>query len=272
MTWTRRKFIKTSILGGLGLIILDSVWFEKYFIETNEFLIGNSTNDKFDLKIIQISDLHIHSLNKQLKKLTKKINNYKPDLIVITGDSVDSKDNCKILNQFLNRLDNSTKKFAILGNWEYWGRIDVEELKLTYALNNCELLINQSRQLQINNKTITITGVDDYLAGNADIDLALKEFNKSDYHIILNHCPQYSDVILEKLRNKIEFNFILSGHTHGGQVNLFGYAPFTPQGSGKYLKGWYNNNKLYVSKGIGTSILPIRFLSRAEIAVFNLSK
>lgn len=272
MTWTRRKFIKTGLLACTGFILLDSFWLEKYFIEINEFCLGKATDDNFDLKVIQISDLHLKSLNGQLKTLARNINEHKPDLVFFTGDSVDDKKNLFILNQFLDKLDKSIKKFAILGNWEYWGSVDLEDLRMTYEVNNCELLINNSRQLTIKDKTISITGIDDYLGGKSDIDIALKDFKQSDYHIILNHCPEYGDIISEKLKGKVSYDFMLSGHTHGGQINLFGFVPFKPKGSGKYLKGWYTDKKIYVSKGIGTSIFPARFMAKAEIAVFKLRK
>ena len=82
----------------------------------------------------------------------------------------------------------------------------------------------------------------------------------------------YSDYIAKKQNETRKVDLILSGHTHGGQVNLLGYVPYTPWGSGKYLKGMYdqNNTKIYVSKGIGTTFLPIRFGAKAEIAVFYL--
>lgn len=268
MKWTRRKFIKTGLLGGFGFILLDSLWLEKYFIETNYFNIGKATEENYDLKVIQISDLHLQTLNGQLKRLVKKINKLKPDLILITGDSVDTRNNVFVLDQFLGLIHNDIKKYAILGNWEYWAGINIKDLRQSYALHNCELLINNSRQLTIKNKTISITGVDDYIGGNADIDDALREFKQSDYHIILNHCPEYSDFIYEKLKAKVAYDFILSGHTHGGQINIFGFVPFKPKGSGKYLKGWYKDKNIYVSKGIGTSIFPARFMAKAEIAVF----
>ena len=65
---------------------------------------------------------------------------------------------------------------------------------------------------------------------------------------------------------------VLSGHTHGGQITFLGIAPFKPQGSGKYLKGWYKKSgpKMYISKGIGTSILPIRFGARAEMVQIDI--
>lgn len=65
---------------------------------------------------------------------------------------------------------------------------------------------------------------------------------------------------------------ILSGHTHGGQIVLFGNVFFTPLGSGSYVKGWYENehSRMFVSKGIGTSALPIRFGARAEATIFYI--
>ncbi|MBF9223562.1 metallophosphoesterase [Hymenobacter sp. BT662] len=234
---------------------------------------GKSSAGKFDMKVVQVSDIHIHSVNHQLKQLAQQLNTLKPDLILITGDAVDEAGNIHLLNTFLRLININLKKVAILGNWEYWGRIDLTALKHTYTENNCDLLVNESRQYSFRNKTIALTGVDDYIGGTADIDFALTTYRKSDYHIILNHCPQYSETIATQVPKTVPVDFILSGHTHGGQINLFGFVPFTPRGSGKYLKGWYNDNALnmYVSKGVGTSILPARFMARAEIAVFYMA-
>ncbi len=65
---------------------------------------------------------------------------------------------------------------------------------------------------------------------------------------------------------------VLSGHTHGGQITFFGLKIYTPGGSGNYLKGWYQLDtiKMYVSKGIGTTVLPLRFFARAEVAIFYI--
>lgn len=273
MQISRRKFIKAGVLVTTGVVLADAFWVEKFFIEVNEFFIGSATKNTANIKVVQISDLHIQSVNYQLSQLTNKLNKLKPDIILITGDSVDNAKNISILNDFLKLIDKDIKKVAILGNWEYWGKIDLTKLNEIYADNNCTLLVNQTIQYLIRNKTISITGVDDYIAGNANIEAAIKDYKKSDHHIILNHCPQYSDSISRKLTQDINVDFILSGHTHGGQINIFGYIPFLPRGSGKYVKGWYNDNipKLYVSKGIGTSIFPTRFGARAEIAIFNLT-
>jgi predicted MPP superfamily phosphohydrolase len=272
MTWTRARFIKTGILASIGILLVDGLWFEKFFIETNEFFMGKSTLDNTDIKVVQVSDLHIKTLNAQLIRLTKKLNEIQPDLILLTGDAIDDPKKLPVLNEFLKLINAGVKKVAILGNWEYWGSVDLKKLADLYLDNNCDLLVNKTSQYSFRQKNISITGVDDYVGGQADIDLALKDFKKSDYHIILNHCPEYSDIIQEKISKDIPVDVILSGHTHGGQINLFGLVPFKPQGSGKYLKGWYKDSGMnfYVSKGVGTSILPIRFMARSEVAVFNL--
>ncbi|HEU0012912.1 MAG TPA: hypothetical protein VFQ45_04475, partial [Longimicrobium sp.] len=66
---------------------------------------------------------------------------------------------------------------------------------------------------------------------------------------------------------------MLSGHTHGGQVNLFGWAPVLPRGSGRYVRGWFRDPgaiPLYVSRGIGTSQYPVRLGSPPELALFDI--
>lgn len=263
-------YLKYKILSVGDDVWLNKLWFEQYFFDTNEYLLGKATSDNYDLKVIQVSDLHIRHINKRLKRIAKIINSEQPDLILFTGDSFDHKDNMPIFEQFIQLLDISTKKFAILGNWEIHSEAEIIELSQIYQAYNSELLINESIQLTINDKRVAITGVDDFIDGNADIEIATQNYKESDYHIILSHKPGYNDQIYEKLKDKIPYDFILSGHTHGGQINLFGWTPAVPKGSGKYLKGWYEKEKAYVSKGIGVSDLPFRFLSNAEIAIFKL--
>lgn len=269
---TRRKFIGTALLTG-GALFTDAYWVERYFIEKKEFYFGAATSKTGNFRVVQITDLHLNSLTYQLKELAVMLNKLRPELIVITGDAIDNANNIPLLNKFLQLIDKGIQKVAILGNWEYQAFVNLDDLKKMYASNNCELLINETRQYMFKQKTISITGVDDYLRGHADFTMALQEYKQSDYHIVLSHCPQYRDDIAILLNNDVKVDFVLSGHTHGGQITLFGFAPYLPQGSGRYVKGWYkeNNPKLYVSKGIGTGVVPLRFCARAEVAIFNLA-
>jgi uncharacterized protein len=169
-------------------------------------------------------------------------------------------------------IDRNIPKIAILGNWEYWGKIDLPKLKKIYEAHGGVLLINECLQLTLKNKQILFTGVDDFLGGHADIQKSTEKYQPSDFHIILNHCPEYSETIQHELQSETPANLILSGHTHGGQINIFGYIPFMPKGSGRFVSGWYTDRQpnIYVSKGIGTSKIPARFGARAEIALFHL--
>jgi len=266
---TRRKFIKRGILALIGLVLLDSIWFEKYVIDWNYFDISKSKKNR--IKIIQISDLHFDELRYFHKTIARKINSIQPDLVFITGDSVDKTGKTESLNEFLQLIDQSIQKYAITGNWEYWGDIDLQELKSVYSKNNCELLINENRTISIRNREISIIGIDDFVGGNADFGKAVENLKETETTIVLSHCPEHRDIITKEKGN-LNIDLVLSGHTHGGQITFLGIAPFKPKGSGKYLKGWYTESepKMYISKGIGTSILPIRFGARAEMVEMDI--
>lgn len=95
------------------------------------------------------------------------------------------------------------------------------------------------------------------------------------------NCPLHRDAPSLRGRSRrregtASVDLVLSGHTHGGQVQLAGWAPVTPRGSGRYLEGWYGDHAedgvppMYVSRGVGTSGIPVRLGSRPELAVFEL--
>lgn len=271
MAISRRKFIEYGLYLAGTAVLVDSLWAEQFFIEIKEFNFKNATPENYNLKILQLSDLHLKSVNYQLKKLAEKINSIKPDLIVITGDAIEESSKLTDLDEFLKLIAVDIKKVAILGNWEYWGEIDIDLLTKMYKSHNCDLLINQNKQYKVNGKKITITGLDDFIGNKADFKQSVINIKDSKFHLVLNHCPAYNDeIIKEANKSDLTVDLILSGHTHGGQINLLGNVLFLPEGSGEYVKGWYKKKgvSMYVSKGIGTSILPVRFGSRSEVAVF----
>lgn len=266
---TRRKFIKGGILASIGFLFLDALWFEKYVIEWNYFDISKLEKNK--LKIIQISDLHIDELRYFHNSIAKKINAIKPDLLFFTGDSLNTTKELTPLKEFLELIDKPIQKYAITGNWEYWGNVNLTKLKDIYSQNNCELLINENRTITIKNREVSIIGIDDFIGGNADFGKAIENLKITETTVVLSHCPEYRDIIT-KQKGNLNIDLVLSGHTHGGQITFFGIVPFKPVGSGMYLKGWYKESepKMYISKGIGTSALPIRFGARAEMVEIDL--
>lgn len=262
--------LKLLILSVLAISLLYTLFFERIFVSVKTFHLSSRTKEAKPLKILQISDLHLQSISYPVRSIAEKVSRLSPDLILLTGDAIDKADNIYLVEDFLKLLNDSIPKAAIPGNWEYWSRTDLKELENIYRHHNCQLLINETIQFIIGEKTVAVTGVDDFVGGNADISLALEDFKPSDLHIVLNHCPEYSAEIFTRKEQDIKIDLILSGHTHGGQVSLFGWTPYLPPGSGGYAHGWYglNGERMYVSRGVGTSLLPLRFGARAEIAVF----
>lgn len=265
---SRRKFLKRGMLGVLGLLFADAFWFEKHFIDWN---VHNLELSKGKIRVLQISDLHLKSIRSVHKQIAKRVNAEPPHILVFTGDSIDEAQNIDLLDKFLNFLDHGIPKYAILGNWEYWGNVDLAALKQVYSKHGCQLLINESVTTSVSDISLTIVGIDDYVGGNADFTKATEQLSTSDICLVMTHCPAHRDVIYQQ-QKELKIDLVLSGHTHGGQFNFLGWAPFTPPGSGKYLKGWYASEgpRTYVSRGIGTSMLPFRFGSRAEIVEFVL--
>lgn len=283
---SRRKILAT--LGGLSFA---GIFGYSGLIEPSTFTITKSLIKKENAgnktRFIQLSDLHLNKINDFHKKLTRSVVALRPDFIVITGDSIDTNGNYELLESFLQLFPHELPKFAILGNWEHWAKFDINQLDSIYRKNNCDLLINRSVVITLQNKDILITGLDDYNASHPSLKNALRNQVPVNNHILLQHSPGFVDMVYDEADGFLtengsdseiytikdfKFDVMLSGHTHGGQIAPFGIAPITPNCSGRYLKGWYNGctPKLFVSRGIGTSGIPLRFMSLPEIAFFEM--
>ena len=175
---TRRKFI----VGGLGLvtslIALDAFWFEKFFIEVNEFYVGTATPDSKNIKLLQISDLHLKSVEARHISLVKEINKIRPELVLLTGDIIDRNRNLDKLDHFLSLFEPSIQKIAILGNWECW-RVHPLQLLEIYEKHQCELMVNHSYKYMFGNTSISISGMDDLIAGRANFKMAMASYTPS---------------------------------------------------------------------------------------------
>ena len=269
----RRSFIIRFFLGFLGLIgltALDAFWFEKYIIDWTEY---DLTDDETEpISLIQLSDIHVKDINFSLRNVADKVNRLQPDILLFTGDTVARNRYFNKLESLLQLFDPTILKVVILGNKEYDSRISLIDFERIFKKYNGMVLVNKNYTFKKNHRYINILGIDDYLAGEADFKKAIDTIKHRELStVILNHCPGYKDKIDVLNENeKLDIKVILSGHTHGGQITFFGKKIYTPGGSGDYLRGWYSNeqSKMYVSKGIGTTILPIRFFARAEASIF----
>jgi len=196
--------------------------------------------------------------------MVTKVNSMNPDILIFSGDMVDNIENIDSFFSCIQLLNIECFKYAILGNWEYWSEIDLNDFRLRLEKLKIKLLVNDTENIVIRNKSISIFGLDDYLGGNPDfsfIDLSANSLN-----IIIAHCPILFEDLVEHNKENIPC-YMLSGHTHGGQITFLGIPIYTPDGSGKFVSGIYKNgnNTLYVSRGIGNSTIDFRLFSNQNI-------
>jgi predicted MPP superfamily phosphohydrolase len=200
------------------------------------------------------------------------IDHLRPDIIVFTGDAIDDPTRLQDLADFMALLPD-VPRVGVLGNWEYWSDADLQELKSIYERRSgSRLLVNEVADYDFNGKKLRMLGLDDFTAGQPSQPWQSPKLS-ADASIVLEHSPglfDSKDTINRILQDR--HDLCLSGHTHSGQVTLFGLALWTPRGSGHFKAGFYDTDhcRLYVSRGIGTSILHLRFGARPELAVFDL--
>jgi len=238
------------------------------FVEPRRVTVTTHRGGDRGVRIVQLTDLHLRDIGSFERRIAETVRGLSPQLVVLTGDSIDAAANVPLLDEFLGSLDARVEKIAILGNWEYWGRVDVGELGRVYARHNCELLVNGVTYRSFGGRRFRFVGLDDFVAGRPDRALISGSAEPEAATILLQHCPGFRDTV----PSPSPVLCMLSGHTHGGQVAPFGWAPVRPEGSGSYVSGWYGEEgalPMYVSRGLGTSIIHARLGAPPEIAVFD---
>lgn len=277
----RRTFLKTLITSVLALIgIGGGTYYYARKIEPallgmhEETIHSAKIPQSFqNYKIIQFTDTHIgfqYSVE-QFKELVKKINNEKPDIILFTGDLVDAPQSYnwnRELTQTLSSLEAPDGKFWIYGNHDHGG-YGTEKVNDVLKESGFTLLQNEAVPIRKENDRIHLAGLDDAMLGKPDFEKTFRDIDTDSFTILLVHEPDYADKAAG-----YPADVQLSGHSHGGQVRLpfIGHL-YTPRYAEKYVKGTFQINDrltLYVSKGIGTTRLPYRFLCKPEFNVYTL--
>jgi predicted MPP superfamily phosphohydrolase len=287
---TRRGFIRLCILGLLTLVGA------KGFINTRnlEFVmlkVGlKHLPFAFDeLRVGQITDIHAGPLvpQKLIKEGVDIIMANRPDMIVLTGDFVSGAtkflwtsyggfkqrhyDYCM---EELGRLNAPLGVFAVLGNHDFWSGQEVA-LKIACGLEDIGVQVLRNKTIPIERKGqfLYLIGVDDYWEGSYNLLRALKNVPEDACRILLSHNPDVNEDI-ENLNERIDF--IISGHTHGGQVVLpFLGALYIPSPFGqKYLAGLVRDKErqTYISRGLGLFFVPIRINCPPEVSLLTLRR
>ena len=261
-------------------VLLDALVLEKYFFKVKTYNIG-AKKGKHSFRLALLADLHFkHTLLPHYERLANKLNQIQPDLLLIAGDTIDSTGEMEPVRKFFGLLDQDMKKVAILGNNDYKAGPGVDSLSRVLGQYNCELLRNKSKSYLLRGEKVVVTGLDDVLESESEFREAVKDVGREKYHLLLIHSPLQQEFIKKEIKkinkerdvaDQLNIGYIFAGHTHGGQVRLPGYVPVLPPRSGDYVNGWYNESRpyLYVTKGFGTSTIPLRFMARSEVTIFN---
>lgn len=293
---TRRSFISNAMRAGVVLGVGKGFYnTSSYGIELVERDVKLRALPKgFDgLKVALLSDTHssITVTKKLLRESALAVMSKKPDLILLGGDYVTgaTKFLSTSVGEFNKKhLDKLTAAFsvlkapmgiyAVLGNHDMWdgeaaARIIVDEFAKKLGavfLRNESVELKKGLDIKKGNEKITLIGIDDYWSNGSIMNLT-KKADKDSVRILLSHNPDINEEI-DLLGERIDL--VLSGHTHGGQVNvpLLG-APYLPSKFGqKYKAGLVRDGlrQTYITRGVGTLMLPVRFGAPPEVTVLTL--
>lgn len=274
-------------LGITALSAYGFCYYQNNILQVTKFNLHLNTND--NIRVLQLSDLHSKEFGKDNSVLLDTVLNEKPDIVVATGDLIDS--NMKRIDNIINFLatiNNSVPVFYIPGNNEMrCNRLN--EILHKLRCNNIIVLENEIKRIKIKSTMINILGLVEKRID--DGELFYEKFNskyegKKSYFLleqlenmnglkfVLSHYPENYEANKDISYSKYKFDIMFSGHAHGGQFILpFVGGLFAP-GQGifpKYYSGMYGKeNKLIVSRGLGNSGFPLRLFNRPNVVIVDI--
>lgn len=267
---------KGIILVLTGLIIIYGLWIEPNRIEVHHVWIRDKYLGKVLEKkiVVQLSDLHIRKIGSREQEILKILNELKPDFIFLTGDYVKWDGDYEAAMTFLAKLKAKAGIWGVMGDYDYSNSRksclfchDVGSGEFT-KIHRVHFLRNSSEMVNLSQGPIWISGIEK-VEEEPTLPITRLQFLKSqEPAIILSHSP-----LMFNLFRKDQDVFILAGDTHGGQIPLpswflkiIGYEKNASYNQGLFKNG---KTKMFVSKGIGTSHLPIRLFRQPEVVVFH---
>ncbi|WP_346239300.1 metallophosphoesterase [Niabella insulamsoli] len=278
----RRKFLKRSAWGlaGIGLATGLYAWqIEPFWLEfvKLQMPIQNLPGHLVGKTLMQISDIHVgerfdyHFLIDSFKRAKA----FHPDIVAYTGDYVSTHNDEVPFEKLEETLKNAVKgklaTIGILGNHDYgvnWSQpLVADQISSMLAKNDIQVLRNEKAAVG----GLNIIGLDDYWGSNFDPGKAMQHFEKTNANIVLCHNPDVCDLDVWQDYD----SWILSGHTHGGQVKPpFLPPPMLPVKNKKYAAGQMelsNSRTLYINRALG-HLWQVRLNVRPEITIFELQK
>ena len=275
---------KTVLIVSVLVILCLGIWtlWGNIALEVNEYeIVSDRIPEAFaGFRIAQVSDLHNKDFGEGYGQLLTLLSQINPDIIVVTGDLIDSRQtDLDIAMEFAWQADKIARVYYVSGNHE--ARIpEYEDLKIGLVKAGVVILENQKVQITREGESITLMGIDDpsfqedYLFGDSEsvARQAIEDLkNESDgYTVLLSHRPELFDLYADT-----GMDLVFTGHAHGGQFRLPFIGGLVAPNQGffpEYDAGQFTeeDTTMIVSRGVGNSIIPIRFNNRPEIVLVTL--
>lgn len=218
-------------------------------------------------RIIHLSDIH-HSPfteSEHIENAVKIANDLNPDMCVLTGDYVSHESEyIEPMAEMLEKLESEFGTYACLGNHDHW--TDGESVADALRGANIEVLINEGVRFEGRDSSFWLCGVDDYMVGQTDLPSALRGSFPDEMKMLLAHNP-----IILKRAARVGVDVMFSGHTHGGQVKFLDdekrIMPKRKLRNGLHRR---KDTQIYITRGIGTVVLPVRYQCPPEISLIKL--
>lgn len=269
----RRTFLRsTGYVLATALAGTYSVFIERNFVVVNRYTIpiANLPPSFHGFTLAHLTDLHFGPLVSPsfIQDVVAKTMQLRPDAIVCTGDYVHAKNTTAEIDQFwpiFMQLKAKHGVFSVLGNHDHWADTN---RSLYWLERSGQNLRHQCKAITKGKERILLGGAGDYWEDQLKIDRLFASTDDKECRILLSHNPDSVDT-----RFKTPVSLVLSGHTHGGQVVLpFFGAPVLPVQNKKYSSGLIvtEKTKLFISRGLGWAIYPVRFNCYPEIALLQL--
>lgn len=271
---SRRNFLRLSGAAGTALLAAGyPVLIERHIILTNTVRIPvpNLPPEFNGFRIVQLTDLHYGFLMplRLIRYLVTRANRIPCDAIVCTGDYVHDEnrtDQIDTVWPVLEDLKAPSGVFSILGNHDHWADTQRSQYWLERTGQD---LRHKTTSIVRNGKRLWIVGAGDFTEDHRDLDILLDDIPESDCRIVLAHNPDSADTDFSG-----RVDLFISGHTHGGQVDIpFIGTPVLPVRNKTYSSGLKTSPRgtgVFISRGIGCAIYPIRFNCFPEISVLEL--
>jgi len=219
-------------------------------------------------RIVQLSDVHHGPFSscEQIERAVETANRLKPDIVALTGDYISrEREYAAPCAEMLGRLRARHGVYAVLGNHDHW--TDAALITDLFRAEGIHVLINEGMRFEYRGSAFWLAGVDDTMVGLEDIPLALAGAREDEIKLLLAHNP----IVLRRAA-RAGVDLVLSGHTHGGQVALRSEKSASGRPRRRLLKGLgrQGQTQIYVNRGLGTVVLPIRYGCPPEVSLLEL--